>query len=70
MRIGILDNSKSNADHLLRMLVDGLKAHTEVASVVSLRKSSVSEPANAQIIDRLVQEADIVVSATNSSHSP
>ena len=63
LRIGVLDNSKSNADHLLRMLIEGLKAHTEVASVVSLRKASVSEPANAQMLDQFVREADIVVSA-------
>ena len=63
LRIGVLDNSKSNADHLLRMLIDGLKVHTEVASVVSLRKASVSEPANAQMLDQFVREADIVVSA-------
>lgn len=51
LRIGTLDNSKSNADHLLRMLFDGLKAQAAVASVVSLRKSSVSEPASPQILD-------------------
>ena len=63
LRIGTLDNSKSNADHLLRMLIEGLKAQTEVASVVSLRKPSVSEPANAKVLDRLAEEADVVISA-------
>jgi len=63
LRFGVLDNSKSNADHLLRMLIDGLKAQTEVASVVSLRKSSVSEPAHAQLLDQLAREADLVISA-------
>ena len=63
LRIGTLDNSKSNADHLLAMLMDGLKGETEIASVVSLRKRSVSEPASAQILDRLAQEADVVISA-------
>ena len=63
LRIGTLDNSKSNADHLLRMLIEGLKGATEVASVVSLRKPSVSEPANAKVLDRLAEEADVVISA-------
>ena len=63
LRIGTLDNSKSNADHLLRMLIEGLKDATEVASVVSLRKPSVSEPANARVLDRLAAEADVVISA-------
>ena len=63
LRIGTLDNSKSNADHLLRMLIEGLKGAAEVVSVVSLRKPSVSEPANAKVLDRLAAEADVVISA-------
>ena len=63
LRFGILDNSKGNADHLLRFLVEGVKAQTAVASVVSLRKKSVSLPAPAEIIDQLAAEADFVVSA-------
>jgi hypothetical protein len=63
LRIGTLDNSKSNADHLLRMLIEGLQAQTQVASVVSLRKPSVSEPASAKVLDRLAAEADVVISA-------
>jgi hypothetical protein len=63
LRLGTLDNSKSNADHLLRMLIDGIKAQTEVTSVVSLRKPSVSEPAHAKVLDQLAREADVVISA-------
>ena len=63
IRLGILDNSKSNADHLLKMLVDGIRAKMPIASVVSLRKTSVSIPAPAEILDRLAAEADFVVSA-------
>jgi len=63
LRFGILDNSKGNADHLLRFLVEGVKAQTSIASVVSLRKSSVSLPAPKEIIDQLAAEADFVVSA-------
>jgi hypothetical protein len=63
LRLGVLDNSKGNADHLLRFLVEGVKAQTPVASVVSLRKATVSLPAPADIIDKLAAEADLVVSA-------
>ena len=64
IRLGVLDNSKGNADHLLRFMVDKLKASgVEVSSVVSLRKSSVSLPAPAEILDELASEADVVVSA-------
>jgi len=40
-----------------------VKAALPVASVVSLRKGSVSLPAPGPILDRLAAEADLVVSA-------
>jgi len=63
LRFGVLDNSKGNADHLLRFIVEGVKAAVPVASVASLRKDSVSLPAPGPILDRLAQVADFVVSA-------
>ncbi len=63
LRIGILDNSKSNADHLLNMLVAGLKTQMGVESVVSLRKPTPSLPAEAGVLDQLAEEADVVISA-------
>jgi uncharacterized protein YhfF len=63
LRLGVLDNSKGNADHLLRFIVEGVKAAVPVASVVSLRKDSVSLPAPGAILDQLAAEADFVVSA-------
>lgn len=63
IRLGILDNSKSNADHLLQFMVDRLSAAVPISSVVSLRKASVSLPATSQMLDRLAAEADLVVSA-------
>ena len=63
LRFGVLDNSKGNADHLLRFIVEGVKAAVPVASVASLRKDSVSLPAPGAILDELAAESDIVVSA-------
>ena len=63
LRIGVLDNSKGNADHLLRFVVDGVQAALPVSSVVMLRKNNVSLPAPGAILDRLTREADVVVSA-------
>lgn len=63
LRLGILDNSKGNADHLLKFIIDGIKAEVDVASVVTLRKGSVSLPAPKDILDKLTAEADVVVSA-------
>ena len=63
IRLGVLDNSKGNADHLLKFIVDSVKSAVPVASVVSLRKASVSLPAPNDILDQLAKEADVVVSA-------
>ena len=63
LRLGVLDNSKGNADYLLRFIVEGVKAAVPVASVASLRKDSVSLPAPGSILEQLAAEADFVVSA-------
>jgi len=63
IRIGVLDNSKGNADHLLKFIIEGVKAQMNVASVVSLRKPSPSIPAEKAVLDELMEEADCVISA-------
>ncbi|HSQ05913.1 MAG TPA: hypothetical protein VLN59_17875 [Burkholderiales bacterium] len=63
VRLGTLDNSKGNADHLLAMVLEGVRAALPVASAVALRKAVVSLPAPQPIIDRLSAETDFVVSA-------
>jgi len=63
LRLGVLDNSKGNADHLLRFIVEGVKAALPIAAVVMTRKDSVSLPAPAEVLDQLTREADFVVSA-------
>lgn len=63
IRLGVLDNSKGNADHLLRFIVEGVKALLPVASVLTLRKESVSLPAPDALLDQLAGGADYVISA-------
>ena len=63
LRVGVLDNSKGNADHLLRLVVEGLRSKLPVKSVVTTRKGSVSLPAPREILDQLAREADVVISA-------
>ncbi len=63
LRIGLLDNSKANADHLLRMLSEHVADEMRVKSVTSLRKGSVAIPATAQVLDQLAHESDLVLSA-------
>jgi hypothetical protein len=63
IRLGVLDNSKGNADHLLNFIVEGVKREFPVTSVVMRRKPSSSRPAVDEILDELAREADLVVSA-------
>jgi uncharacterized protein YhfF len=63
IRLGILDNSKGNADHLLKFIVEGVKAQMKVASVVALRKPSPSVAAEKALLDELTEKADCVISA-------
>jgi hypothetical protein len=63
VRFGVLDNGKSNADHLLGMLVEHVRANFAVSSVVWLRKPSAAAGAEPAMLERLATEADFVVSA-------
>ena len=63
LRLGVLDNSKGNADHLLDLIVEGMKKEFKVESVVFKRKPASSAPATEQILSELEKEADLVVSA-------
>jgi len=63
LRLGVLDNSKGNADHLLADLVARLQAATAIAGVVSARKPAAAAAAGLEVIDRLAQEADCVITA-------
>jgi hypothetical protein len=63
IRLGILDNSKANADHLLNLIIEGVKKEYQVDSVVIKRKPTSSRPATDQVLDELAKEADLVISA-------
>ena len=63
IRLGILDNSKANSDHLLNLIIEGVKKEFKVDSVVMKRKPASSRPATDQILDELANEADLVISA-------
>ena len=63
LRLGLLDNSKSNADHLFNFLIDGIRAAMPIASIVFLRKPLPSLAADQGVIEQLAREADLVVSA-------
>lgn len=63
VRLGILDNAKSNADHLLAFLVEALRAEMPVVSVIRHRKPGASVPATDVMLDDFTRDADCVLSA-------
>jgi hypothetical protein len=63
IRLGVLDNSKSNADHLLQFLLDTAGASLPIAQTVKRRKPAASRPAAADVVEDLAREADFVLSA-------
>ena len=63
VRLGVLNNGKGNADHLLNFLVEGLKAEVPIASVAFMRKHRSAHAAPREILDQLADEADCVISA-------
>jgi len=63
LRIGLLDNGKGNADHLLGFVLESLKEKLDISSVLLLRKQSVSLAAGEAIINRFAGEADLVITA-------
>ena len=63
IRLGVLDNSKGNADHRLKMFGAGVRAQMPLASVTFARKPYVSMAAPTETLDKLALEADVVISA-------
>ena len=52
IRLGILDNSKANADHLLDLIIEGVKKEYKVDSVVGTPASMAERLADATAIPR------------------
>ena len=63
LRLGVLDNSKWNASKLLRETVDALAKDYETITVHRYVKDSFSRPASATLLEQIVAENDIAVTA-------
>ena len=61
VRLGLLGNSKLNADAVLLAIGDLLKEKYAVQSVFMRSKPSFSKPAPDELIDEIIQNADIVL---------
>ncbi len=62
-RLGIIDDSKRNADVLLEELVDLLRTRYEISDVKWHRKPTSSRPADPAAIRELAEQCDSVVIA-------
>jgi hypothetical protein len=60
--VGILDNSKPNADKLAERLAEQLQERYGVAGVISRRKLTAQQGAPKQYLDELAAQADFVLS--------
>jgi len=63
LRVGILDNTKWNANKLLRAVRDQLQLEHQLAAVNYYRKESFSRFADPALIDRIRAQNDVVFTA-------
>ena len=62
-RLGVIDDSKRNADVLLEELVEVLRTRYEISDVKWHRKPSASKPADPEVIRELAESCDSVIVA-------
>ena len=63
LRLGVLDNTKWNANRLLRRVVERLSGEHEFAAVNRYAKESFSKNALPGLVDDIVANNDIVLTA-------
>ena len=63
LRVGVLDNTKWNANKLLRQTVSLLEDEVAFAHVRFYKKDSFSRNAAPELIERIVTENDVVITA-------
>lgn len=61
--VGMIDNTKEQADVILEAVADALKSRYGVARVIIRRKEHYSKPAPAAMIDQLAQEVQVAAAA-------
>ena len=61
--LGLVDNTKEQADIILKTIADVLQERHGVARVVIRRKEHYSKPATDALIDEVAREADVAIAA-------
>jgi len=59
----VLDNTKWNANKLLRGITEKLSAAYRFGAMNDYRKESFSRPAAPELVDRIVEQNDLVLTA-------
>ncbi len=61
--VGIIDNTKEQADVIAEAIAEGLRERYGVAQVIIRRKPYYSKPAPAELIDELAKQVDVAAAA-------
>lgn len=61
--VGLLDNTKEQADVILATLGTALEQRHGVARLVVRRKEHYSKPAAAELVDAMAREVDVAIAA-------
>jgi hypothetical protein len=61
--VGLLDNTKEQADVILEAVADELRARYGVAKVIIRRKEYYSKPATAALMDDMAKEVQVAAAA-------
>jgi len=60
-KLGILDNSKTNADRYLTMVAEELQELYGVADWRMVTKENLGSPARSEILEELVRDSDFII---------
>jgi hypothetical protein len=61
--VGLLDNTKEQADIILETVAETLRGHYGVAKVIIRRKEHYSKPATGATIDEMAKEVQVAAAA-------
>lgn len=61
--VGLLDNTKEQADIILQTVGEALQERYGVAKVIMRRKEHYSKPATDELIDDMANEVDVAIAA-------
>src|SRR5690606_32255787 len=61
LRVGLVSNTKLNADRVLLAIGDLLAERYQITSIVHEQKANFSLPAPDPIVDKIARESDIVI---------